>query len=163
MLQRILGLTGVLLMSASPALAYQVGDNVDPEILARLQVDNDKVTVVDFFAAWCVSCHKEIPLISKVEQQANPDKVAIVGVDVDQELSEAQAFQAELKAKQALSFPVVNDTDQQIVAKFGPLGMPALYYLKGGKVIGQHLGAVADIDQVLTQELRELGGEDAVR
>ena len=79
--------------------------------------------MLDFFASWCVSCAKEIPEIHQFIEDDKSEKVQVIGVGVDEELSDGKAFQKRLN----ISFPVYDDVDQQVVQAFGPIGMPALY------------------------------------
>jgi cytochrome c biogenesis protein CcmG, thiol:disulfide interchange protein DsbE len=139
------------------ATAYTVGDAVDPAILARLQIDPAKVTVVDFFAEWCASCRKELPLISAVHGRTDKSLVDFVGVDTDDSVKAAEAFQRDMRAKGALSFRAINDPEQGLVGFFKPKGYPALYILKGGKVVREHLGAMPNVDALLDKDLKSLG------
>ncbi len=131
--------------------AYKIGDTLDPKIVEVLKLDPAKVTIVDFFASWCISCKKELPLINALHQQSDSAKVEILGVDTDKELEKAEAFQKEM----GLKFRVYNDPSQEVIAAFDPIGMPACYIIKKGKVVDTILGAVSDIDKKLAQKLRE--------
>ncbi|MBB5016802.1 thiol-disulfide isomerase/thioredoxin [Chitinivorax tropicus] len=142
------------LLCLSPwAMAYQVGDTVDARWLSRLQVSNQQTVVVDFFAAWCESCRHEMPLLSRLYQRLGPQRMALVGVDVDDDPQLAKRFQADMKAKGALSFPVVDDPQQDIISAFKPIGMPALYIIKAGKVVKVLTGAMPNVDKVVEQAL----------
>ena len=154
---RALILVALGLGTAQAALAYNVGDAVDPAVLSRLRVDPAKVTVVDFFAEWCASCRKELPLISAVHGRVDKERVDFLGVDTDDSLKAAEAFQRDMRAKGALSFRALNDPEQSLVAAFKPKGYPALYILKGGKVVREHLGAMPNVDALLDKDLKSLG------
>lgn len=145
-----------LLLLPVGAYAFQAGDVVPEAILTQLAADKSKVTVVDFFAEWCASCRKELPLLAQANTQVDSQKVEFVGIDTDASPSVAEAFQQEMKAKGALNFRVVNDPKQQLVQQFKPRGYPALYLLKDGKVAKVHLGAMPDIDKVIAQDLQGL-------
>lgn len=144
-------------LCCAPVYALKPGDAVDPAVLARLKVDPDKVTVIDFFAEWCQSCRKELPLISAVQARTNPQKVDFVGVDTDESTQVADAFQKDMRTKGALSFRVVNDPKQELVNAFKPKGYPALYVVQGGKVVKEHLGAMPNVDKLIEQDLKALG------
>ena len=107
---------------ANQVIAYEIGDEVDSEIAKKLNLSPEKITLVDFFASWCKSCAKEIPGIKQIAQQGN---INVIGIDVDDELEDGLIFQKKL----AIDFPVINDTDQEIISKFTPIGMPAMYYI----------------------------------
>jgi cytochrome c biogenesis protein CcmG/thiol:disulfide interchange protein DsbE len=139
--------------------AYVVGDAIEPKMLATLGADSEKVTVVDFFAEWCGSCRKELPLISALNQRINKNQVEIIGVDADVSIEAANRFQAELKRQQALNFKVINDPSQQLVKAFKPLGFPAVYFIKGGKVVKVHYGALNHIDRLIEADLKSLAQE----
>jgi cytochrome c biogenesis protein CcmG, thiol:disulfide interchange protein DsbE len=147
----------MLSISVSASLAVQPGEAVDVATLSKMQVDPGKVTVIDFFAEWCVSCRKELPLLSAVHGRSDPKKIEFIGVATDESSKVAEAFQKEMRDKGGLSFRVVNDPSQTIVKSFKPKGYPALYILKDGKVVRSHLGAVPNIDVILEKELKALG------
>ena len=149
MLKKILLLLCVAMLTN--VYAYKIGDSISPAIAKKLNIKNSKVTVVDFFASWCVSCKHELPLINKVNARMNKKKFEIIGVCTDKVIAKGKAFQKAL----GLKFRVYNDNKQTIIKAFNPIGMPALYIIKNGKVIDTLMGAVADIDKVLTSRLAE--------
>ena len=145
----------LLLLSVS-LFAYTTNDTVSKEMQQKLQLDANKITIVDFFASWCGSCKKEIPHISKVNETLDQQKYEIIGVDVDKKLEEGLAFQKALKAKGHLNFRVINDPDNEIVKAFNPIGMPSLYYIKNGRILKVLYGAIDDIDDVILNDLKTL-------
>ncbi|MEY4589796.1 MAG: hypothetical protein RL497_1872 [Pseudomonadota bacterium] len=142
---------------AAPVVALEVGERVDAAVLAQLNIDPNKVTVVDFFAEWCESCRKELPLISAVHTRSNVNKVAFLGVDTSDNASAGAAFQKSLRAQGGLTFTTLSDTQQTLVKAFKPKGYPALYLLKDGKVVKAHLGAMPNIDEALAADFDALG------
>ena len=136
--------------------AYQKGDTIDISIQKHLNIKTDKIYIIDFFASWCSSCKKEIPLISKVNAHLDKDHVEIIGIDVDKDKKKGLAFQKKLTLEKKLNFRVINDTDNHIVSKFNPIGMPALYYVKKGKVVDIIYGAIDDIDQKIMLDMEKL-------
>jgi cytochrome c biogenesis protein CcmG, thiol:disulfide interchange protein DsbE len=147
-------------LSAAPVLALNVGDAVDPAVLAQLKVDPAKLTVIDFFAEWCGSCRKELPLVSATHARVDAQKVAFLGVDTSDDVNAGVAFQAEMRAKGGLSFATVSDAQQLLVKAFKPKGYPALYILKEGKIVKAHLGAMPNVDQLLAADFKELLGSE---
>lgn len=131
--------------------SYEVGDKIEKSVASKLNLGKG-ITVVDFFASWCVSCKKELPLINKLSEELAENRVKFVGVDTDEDISEGIAFQKKL----GLKFFVVNDNKQEIVSKFNPIGMPALYYIKDGKIVKKIFGAVNHIDEVIKKDIKEI-------
>lgn len=145
-----------IMITTSMLFAYQKGDSVDISVQKQLGMDEKKIYVVDFFASWCNSCKIEIPLISKAEELVDKEKVEIIGVDIDKDIEKGIAFQKSLKVKKALTFRVVNDVENKIVAAFSPVAMPALYIIKKGIVVDSIIGAKDGIDSVLLEKLQGL-------
>ncbi len=73
------------------------GDAISAQTLERLGVDAKRITVIDFFAQWCASCRKELPLISALHQRIDKSKVEFLGVDTDDSVEVANAFQKEMR------------------------------------------------------------------
>jgi thiol-disulfide isomerase/thioredoxin len=131
--------------------AYEVGDTIDEKIASKINL-GEGITVVDFFASWCVSCKKELPLINNLSHELNSKVVKFVGIDTDENVEEGKAFQENLK----LDFFIFNDNKQEIVQKFNPIGMPAIYYIKNKKVVKVLFGAVDHIDTVIKKDIGTL-------
>lgn len=151
---RVLHVLALLTLSViSPAShAYQVGDSVDPQLLKALNIDNQKITLVDFFASWCTSCKKELPELDGLRDELAKRGVAIIGIDTDKELEKGKQFQQKL----GLHFPVMDDTEQKVVSQFQPMGMPALFYLHQGKVVQLRLGAMPHLAEQIGRDLDAL-------
>ncbi|MGF1717221.1 TlpA family protein disulfide reductase [Photobacterium chitinilyticum] len=141
-----------ILLSAS-AQAYQQGESLSPFAQQQLGLNPEVVTIIDFFAEWCVSCREELPEVNQLAQQLDASKVVVLGIDVDEDVDVANAFQQEL----GLTFPVVNDPEQTLVEDFQPIGMPALYYIYQSKVLKVRYGAINHISQAIRDDLKVLG------
>jgi thiol-disulfide isomerase/thioredoxin len=118
-------------------------------LLQKLEMKQDKIYLIDFFASWCKSCKKELPLIAKVH---NDKLVEVIGINTDESRAEGEKFVQSLD----LPFRIIYDEDKSFVKAFDPLGFPALYYMKNGKVLHVIFGAVDDIDEQIAQDLKEL-------
>ena len=141
----------LMLLFSINTYAYKVGDTVSPEVAQHLKLNKNGVTAVNFFASWCVSCRKELPLVNKLSK-TTAKHYSIIGVDYDEELKEGLAFQKSL----GLTFYVYNDVKQKVTASFNPIGMPALYYVKNNKVVQIRIGAINHIDKVIQKDLESL-------
>ena len=145
-----------LLVLSSLLFSYQKGDIVSKEIKNKLNIQENKIYVIDFFASWCSSCKREMPHLSKVNDTIDKSKIELIGIDVDENLEKGQTFQKELREAKSLNFRVVNDPKGEIVKLFEPVGIPALYIVKDGKVIDFLFGAKDDIDKLLLDVLKKL-------
>ena len=136
--------------------AYNKGDYISDAMAKHLSCKGDKVYIIDFFASWCGSCKKEIPLISKVNNKIDSNKVEIIGIDVDKDINTGLSFQKKLKENGDLNFRVINDPSNSVISEFKPVGMPTLYYVKNKKVLGIVTGAVDNIDELIIKNLEEI-------
>jgi thiol-disulfide isomerase/thioredoxin len=138
-----------LLFSTGVLLALESGDTIPKDIQEKLNLEKEQVYVIDFFASWCKSCKKELPLISKLYN----DKIAkIIGVNVDKKREDGEKFVDNLK----LPFPIVYDEDKSLVKTFDPLGFPAIYYVKNGKILHVIFGAIENIDKQISEDIKSI-------
>lgn len=138
---------------ANTMFAYEVGETIDNEISNKLGLIDEKVYIVDFFASWCASCKIELPLISKLNNKIDKSKYKIVGVNSDQDIKKGKNFVQKLN----LNFDIVYDNNNEIISKFAPIGVPAIYYIKDKKVQKVIFGAVHNIDTKILNDLERLG------
>ena len=62
------------------------------ELLNFLAGNHGKVILVNFFAAFCGPCRKEIPELMRLRKEIPEKDLLIVGVAIDESLSEASRF-----------------------------------------------------------------------
>ena len=149
MFKKAIIITSILALSLQ---AYKIGDKIEPEISKILKLDNSKITVIDFFASWCISYEKELPLVNSLHKNSDSKKIEVLGIDTDKNIKDGLSFQKKL----ALDFRVHNDSTQEVIAAFDPIGMPACYIIKDGKVVDAILGAVDNIDKKLAKKIEGL-------
>lgn len=150
-------IAALLILNTFSSFALENGEELSPELMNALSIDKNKITIIDFFASWCVSCRVELPQISKLIPHLDNQQIDMIGINVDEELDEGQAYIDTFKPTGGLNFRVYMDPEQQMIDIFEPLGMPALYYIQNGIVKKMHLGAMANIDKVIKADLIALG------
>ena len=110
-----------------------------------------KPVVINFFASWCVSCGKETPVIEKAAKEYGPDKVAFLGIAVDDTEKKAKAFMKKI----GLNIPAGLDRTGEIKEAFGLYGMPTTFFIdKEGMVSYFHPGVVTE--QLLKYEINKI-------
>jgi thiol-disulfide isomerase/thioredoxin len=119
----------------------------------NLELEPNKTYILSFFASWCSSCKKEIPELSKLQKFYEQQGIEIVGIDVDKDPKEAQAFQEKLK--EYFTFRVIDDSANVIIKEYKPMGMPALYIVKNNQVCAKLFGALPHLKESLDEALNE--------
>ncbi len=95
-----------------------------------------KIVVVDFWASWCLPCAESFPVMDELQKKYG-DRVVILAVNVDEKAVKMEKF----LAKHPVSFTVVRDGSQKLVATVEPETMPTSFILDGeGKVKFLHTG-----------------------
>ena len=100
--------------------------------LAKLQ---GKVVLIDFWATWCGPCVAELPNVIKAYKELHPKGFEIVGISLDSDKAELQAF---VKDK-GMEWPQYFDGkgwQNEISTKYGINSIPAMWLLnKKGMVV----------------------------
>lgn len=117
----------------------------------NLAFENEKTYVLSFFASWCGSCKNEIPQLSEIAKERKD--LEIIGIDVDKNPQDAKKFQEELS--EYFNFRVINDSSNEIIKEYKPIGMPALYIIKNKQVCANIFGAVDDLETAINEALQE--------
>ncbi len=78
-------------------------------------LNSDKLTVVDFWAEWCGPCRAIGPIIEDLAKEYN-GKINVGKLNVDQ--------------------------NPQVSMNYGITSIPAILFIKGGKVVDKQIGAV---------------------
>ena len=125
------------LPTIGPAPAWKLKD-VNGNVVTSDQFKG-KVIVVDFWATWCGPCRAEIPGYVELYKKYGKDRLAIVGVSLD----EAGAnVVADFAKKFDINYPVVMG-DENVVAAFGGMDVIPTTFLidRDGNIRDKKVGA----------------------
>ena len=139
--------TLLIFLSTLSVYAINIGDSIPKNIQKTLKLKPNKVYVIDFFASWCHSCEKELPLVSKLYKKHH---LNIMGINEDRREKQGRAFVKRL----SLSFPIYYDKSQKMINTFSPKGFPTLYFIKNGKIIDVIVGARNHIDKIILRKVK---------
>ena len=88
--------------------------NVNKDNFGKEVLEESKLTIVKFGAAWCGPCKKLDPIIDEIAEENTDIKVTYVDID----------------------------TDGPIAAEYGILSVPSTLFFKDGKVMDMIIGLV---------------------
>lgn len=90
-----------------------------------------KVVYLDFWASWCAPCKASFPVLDGWQTEFAKKGFTVLGINVDETAAAMQAF---LK-KTPVSFPVVRDAAQKLVAAANVSTMPTSFLIDKQGVI----------------------------
>lgn len=86
-----------------------------------------KVVMLNFWAAWCAPCRKEMPLLEAMYQDLKESDFVLLAINTESEVAEAEALLQELN----LTFPILWDKDGAVVKLLGVNAMPTTLVIDG--------------------------------
>lgn len=116
-----------------------------------------KVVVLNAWASWCPPCKAEVPAFVALHDRVDPAKVAVVGLDVEDEPTAAAAFAKE----QGMTYPSIVDADGTLlptIPKVPPADLPSTVVIDPqGRIAARIIGATnaADLGQIVHDVLAE--------
>jgi thiol-disulfide isomerase/thioredoxin len=138
-----------------PEVQYQTltGEKVD---LAKY---HGKLLILNIWATWCAPCLKEIPQLTALQKRFAKDKIAILGVSIDEDAKQLEAF---LKKYKMQDFDTVIDPKQES-EKIMPLSIvPTNYIIDGrGNLVGYLPGYLPWDDAGVVPFLKKLAAKYA--
>lgn len=101
---------------------------LNPEKKVRLRELKTPTVLVNFWATWCTPCITEFPSLLELARRY-PDKITIVAVSVDTDLSPLKGFLETYGDPSVSNFKVLVDSSGQVAKKFGTVKIPESYLL----------------------------------
>ncbi|HEX4793531.1 MAG TPA: TlpA disulfide reductase family protein [Humisphaera sp.] len=100
-----------------------------------------QVVLLDFWASWCDPCKASFPEMEKLHKAFAARGLTIVAVSVDEKQENMQRF---VKSTN-VSFPIVRDAQQKLVASADVKAMPTSFMIdRAGKIRFVHAGFHGD-------------------
>jgi len=97
--------------------------------------------VVNFWASWCPSCVAEMAAAFKPAQQAVGDEVSFLGLNIQDDRSDA----LRLVEETGVLFDLGDDPLGDLYLEFGGIGMPFTIFIDAeGRIVEQHNGPLTE-------------------
>ena len=122
-----------------PAAAFTL-QKLDGTGPLRLDDAKGKITVVNFFASWCIPCKQENPALVRVyERYRASGDVAFFGVLYQDSRESGLKYVID----NGVVWPTASDDDGRVAFAYGVFGIPETYFIDGDGVIqGRHIGPI---------------------
>lgn len=128
------------------------GESVDIQQFAK----NGKITVLSFWATWCIPCKKELDAIHEGYSEWQEDyDMEVVAISVDNARSLAKV--KPLVDSKGWEYTVLSDANQELMQALNFKSVPQTFLLdKDGNIVYEHIGYLAGDEYVLEDEIKKL-------
>jgi len=119
----------------------------------RLSEFRGEVVMINFWASWCGPCRQEMPLLDELYNEYQPLGFTILGVNVEQDSSQAKKMLHDIPVK----FPVLFDSESEVSKLYKVVAMPSTVLVdRDGNVRYLHKGYQPGLEQDYQQQVRAL-------
>lgn len=136
-----------------------VGDKAPDFVLSdmegnkhRLSEYQGKGVFLNFWATWCKPCEREMPYMNNQYQKYKDKGVEILAVNI----GESDVTVNEFVSRHGLTFPILNDKDQEVLTAYGVDPLPVTFLIdKEGKLVRVHTGEIIN-ENVIVEMMEEI-------
>lgn len=119
----------------------------------RLSELRGEVVMINFWASWCGPCRQEMPLLDELYSQYQPLGFTILGVNVEEDSSQARQMLEETP----VTFPVVFDNKSAVSKLYKVVAMPSTVLVdRDGNIRYLHQGYKPGYEETYQQQVRAL-------
>jgi thiol-disulfide isomerase/thioredoxin len=139
--------------STGPAPGFKLtgrgGQSVD---LAQFR---GQVVMINFWATWCKPCREEMPLLEDIYKKYKPMGFTMLGVNVQPETGEAEAWLGKLP--KPVTFPIAFDVDSKVSKLYKVSTMPTTVLVdRKGNVRVLHRGYKSGDENTYLTHIRSM-------
>jgi len=139
-----------LLGKPAPAFKLSLLDGGEADLSAH---KGKNIVVLDFWASWCGPCRRAMPVVVEVADSYKKKGVVLYAVNVQEKPAAIRKFLKDT----GLKVTVALDKNGAVAGLFRVRGIPQTVIIgKDGTVQAVHVGALPDLKERLTRELKTL-------
>ena len=118
------------------------------------------VSIVSFWATWCIPCVKEIYAIEKLIQE-NGYKISVVLINTDDagKIPKVKSFVNSKKYLKGDNYHIVMDYDRKLYKRFNAKPIPLTFITNGSEIVYRKRGIVNGDEYVFKEELDRILNE----
>lgn len=121
-----------------PAAAFTL-QKLDGTGTLSLSDSQGRVTVVNFFASWCIPCKEENPALVRVYERYRASDVVFIGVLYQDSRENGLTYVRD----NGVTWPTGSDDDGRVAFSYGVFGIPETYFIGAdGIIAGRHIGPI---------------------
>jgi thiol-disulfide isomerase/thioredoxin len=154
------------IVPSAPLTADSSPEMVSPVTLqsvegAKVKIDfaTAKLTLVNFWATWCMPCREEIPDIARLMSRYKEDGLQVYGIAMESgEVAEVKDFLQRNKAF-GVNYPMLMGTDEISDAFGGVMAVPTTYLVDGkGRIVKKRIGVTSDFHKAMSADIEQFLG-----
>jgi thiol-disulfide isomerase/thioredoxin len=111
------------------------------------------VVMINFWASWCGPCRQEMPLLNALYERYKPLGFTILGVNVEEDSSQAKTLLADVP----VDFPILFDNTNKVSQLYHVEAMPSTILVdRNGNMRYLHQGYTPGTEKDYEQQVRAL-------
>ncbi len=152
---------GFLLLIISVLFGQSTIPNTKVRLLNNQNVSLNELTngvsIVSFWATWCIPCVKEIYAIEKLIQENNYDiSVVLINTDDAGKIPKVKSFVNSKKYLKGDNYHIVMDYDKKLYKRFNAKPIPLTFITDGSEIVYRKRGFVNGDEHIFKEELDKI-------
>ena len=121
-------------------------------------IDTNTVTVISFWATWCVPCINELDALQDKVDEGKIKSFKLIAISTDESRT-VQKVRPMVKAR-GWTFDIYLDESNEIKRAFNATNIPFIIAISKGKIVYQKTGYTPGDEEVLIEKINQLNASD---
>jgi peroxiredoxin len=139
----------------------QVGD-IPPENLGRASTGGKvklgdyrgKIVIISFWASWCPSCRRELPVLAAIQKNATRDKLVVFAINWKES---EERYRAIIRTLKDVDLTLLSDESGYLGGEYGVKAIPHMMIIgRDGRIAAVHIGYGESEIPILVKEINGL-------